>query len=372
MQLIEEKLIVGEKLGEVPDEIPKLPLVQDLAKEQKRLRLPPKASDETLDLDLRKPNDLDRSCLLHRLNILGIDWGLTQHVSGKTGTFHEIWKTRWQPEFAVNLVDSSLWGNSVMEAASAYLCSQALKCTSLPTLTQWLADALQAQLSEAVKVLLHTVEEVAAATSDVPHLMKALPPLVNLQRYGDVRKTDTSTVRHVIVGLVARSCIGLPGACSALDDEAAEEMFTNMSEVDQSIRLLNEAEQRDLWQEALGRVSGFGGSGGVVAGRATRLLFEAHVLDAEKLEQQMSLALSPSLPGSQAAAWAEGLLRGSGLLLIHHPELLGLVNDWVCGLTPETYESLLPLIRRTFSSFPAPERRQMGRKTSGGRWIRFG
>src|SRR5208282_4641303 len=111
MRLVEEKLIVGEKLGRVPEETPKLPLVQDVAREQKRLRLPPKDSVEPLDLDLRKPNDLDRSCLLHRLNILGISWGKTQHVRGKSGTFHELWQTKWEPEFAVRLIEASVWGN---------------------------------------------------------------------------------------------------------------------------------------------------------------------------------------------------------------------------------------------------------------------
>jgi hypothetical protein len=367
MKLIEEQLIVGDRLGEVPDEIPKVPLVQDVAKEQKRLRLPPKASEETLDLDLRKPNDLDRSCLLHRLIILGVNWGRLQRISGKTSTFHEIWKLRWMPEFAVDLVESSIWGNNVADAAGALLSNDALKCESLPTLSERLSDALQAQLPDAVRALLEKVEEVAARTSDVPHLMKALPPLVNLQRYGDVRKTDTSTVHHVIVGLVARMCIGLPGACGSLDDDAADAMFNHLTEVDQSIRILDEAEQRELWHEALGKVSGFGGAGGLVAGRATRLLFEAKKLDAAQIERGMSLALSTSLPGNQAAAWAEGLLRGSGLLLLHHPELLGLVDQWVSQLTPEAYDSLLPLIRRTFSTFTQPERRQMGEKLVEGR-----
>jgi hypothetical protein len=31
-----------------------------------------------LDLDLRKPADLERSHLLHRLNLLGIAWGRTR------------------------------------------------------------------------------------------------------------------------------------------------------------------------------------------------------------------------------------------------------------------------------------------------------
>src|SRR6185437_342195 len=40
LRLIQEKLIVDEALGAVPEEAPSLPLQQDLQREQKRLRLP--------------------------------------------------------------------------------------------------------------------------------------------------------------------------------------------------------------------------------------------------------------------------------------------------------------------------------------------
>jgi hypothetical protein len=72
LRLIRQKLIVGETLGRVPSEAPTVPLQHDLTREQKRLRLPPEATQKMLDLDLRKPVDLARSRLLHRLNLLGI------------------------------------------------------------------------------------------------------------------------------------------------------------------------------------------------------------------------------------------------------------------------------------------------------------
>ena len=54
MQLIHDKLIVGERLGKVPEETPMVPLQKDLTRQQKRLRIPPQATEKTYDLDLRK------------------------------------------------------------------------------------------------------------------------------------------------------------------------------------------------------------------------------------------------------------------------------------------------------------------------------
>ena len=110
MRLIHQQLIVGELLGAVPDETPLAPLQQDLAREQKRLRLPAEASWRDYDLDLRKPNDRDRSHLLHRLGLLGVPWGALQRSGGGKGTFHELWRVQWQPELSVALIEAGVVG----------------------------------------------------------------------------------------------------------------------------------------------------------------------------------------------------------------------------------------------------------------------
>ena len=40
--------------------------------------------------------------------------------------------------------------------------------------------------------------------------------------------------------------------------------------------------------------------------------------------------------------------------------LWNLLSGWLDSLNPEHFTEILPLLRRTFSTFAAPERRQMG------------
>ena len=75
LELVRRELVVGTRLGEVPPETPMVPLQQDVARLQRRLRLKPEASVKELTLDLRRPNDRERSRLLHRLNLLEVPWG---------------------------------------------------------------------------------------------------------------------------------------------------------------------------------------------------------------------------------------------------------------------------------------------------------
>ena len=361
MRLIHEKLIVGERLGEVPDETPMVPLQQDLVQQQKRLRMPAEATQKTLDLDLRKTNDLERSHLLHRVGLLGIPWGELQHTSGKKGTFHELWRLQWQPEFVVTLISSGIWGNTIRDAAAAYARDAANKATQLPILTRLLDQVLLADLPDAVSYLMTRLQAEAAVNSDVAHLMEALPPLANVLRYGNVRKTDTGMVSHVVDGLVARICIGLPGACASLDDDAAATWYERLNRVNSAIALLQNDEHLASWHKVLTQMAQQA-LHGIISGRCCRLLLDAGAFDADESARRMGLALSTANEPPSSAAWVEGFLKGSGLLLLHDDKLWQVLDSWVSQLSGDTFTALLPLLRRTFSTFSAPERRQMGER----------
>jgi uncharacterized protein DUF5682 len=365
LRLIHEKLIVGETLGSVPEETPLAPLQQDLAREQKRLRLPAEALERSLDLDLRKTNDLDRSRLLHRLSLLGLPWGETQHAGGK-GTFHEIWRLRWQPEFAITLIEAGVWGNTIYEAATAFVRDAADRAKVLPALTNLLGQSLLADLPGAVSHVMARLQAEAAVASDVAHLMDALPPLADVQRYGNVRGTDVAMVGEMVAGLVARICIGLPGACASLNDEAAAAIFEHVVAVNAAIGLLQNEEHLASWRGAMTRLADQRGLHGLVAGRCCRLLVDAGAFAADEAARRLSLALSTANEPAQAAAWIEGFLKGSGLLLLHDENLWRTLDEWLTALPNDGFTALAPLLRRTFSTFTSAERRQIGERARSG------
>ncbi|CAG0935849.1 hypothetical protein TFLX_04699 [Thermoflexales bacterium] len=366
LQLIHTKLIVGETLGRVPAATPMPPLQRDLEREQKRLRLPADVTQRTLDLDLRQPLELDRSRLLHRLRLLNIPWGAVQRTGKVKGTFHELWQIQWQPEFVVGVIEAGVWGNTVLKAATTFASDKATKATDLPTLTQLVDRVLLADLSEAVPAVMDRVQAEAAVASDVQHLMAALPPLVNVLRYGNVRQTDLSAVNHIVAGLIARMVIGLPGACASLNDEAAATMLKHLTDVHHAIGILQNDAYTSAWHGVLKQLSDQQGLHGLIAGRCCRLLLNQGQLTASDAAQHMSLALSTANEPTQAAAWIEGFLRGSGLLLLHDEALWRVIDEWLVTLSADAFTQLLPLLRRTFSTFSRPERTQMGEKVKQG------
>ena len=362
MSLIREKLEIGERLGQVPAETPAVPLQRHLEERQRKLTLKPSAESKKLELDLRKETDRARSQLLHQLRLLNIPWGQLKEIRGKQSTFHEDWQLQWQVEFAVLLIEANVWGNTVDAAATAFVCHQADKLDELPQLTELLDGTILAALPDAIDHLLSEIQQRAAVSADIRHLMDALPPLARIARYSDVRQTRAEHVVPVIDGLFERILIGLPGACSSLDDEASRAMVGSIDNVHESVMLLDRQDQREEWQQTLRILAERESLHGFVRGRCCRLLLEQNVLDDDTFQRFTRLALSLVTPAEQAAAWIEGVLRGSGLLMLHQDNLWKTLDHWLSDLTPDTFDTLLPILRRAFANFQPPERRKMGEK----------
>jgi Family of unknown function (DUF5682) len=117
---------------------------------------------------------------------------------------------------------------------------------------------------------------------------------------------------------------------------------------------------RDRWLAVLGSVAGRRDVHGLIAGRVTRLLADAGVLSWPEAALRLRAALSVGVMVTDKAAWAEGFLSGGGLLLVHDQDLLGVLDVWVASLDDEDFLDVLPLLRRTFGEFSAPERAAIG------------
>lgn len=365
LALVRDRLVVGDDLGAVPEETPAMPLQRDLAREQKRLRLTPSATDRQLELDLRTPFDRERSLLLHRLRLLGVAWGETRSVSGK-GTFKELWRLQWRPELALTVIEAAPWGNTVAAAAAARGADLASRADDLPSLATLLATLLLADLPAATAAAVERLDALASVAADVAQLCDALPPLARTLRYGDVRGTDRTLVGDVVAGIVARTTAGLPAACGALDDDAAEAMLGRIVAADHAVATLDDTELRALWHEALERVLDLPGVHGQVAGRCARLLLDAGALPTDGMERRWAAALSPGAEPAAAAAWIDGVLRGGGMLLVHDPVLFPLLDRWLTGLDGDAFTAALPLLRRTAATFEAPERRRLAERAAHG------
>ncbi|MBP2525586.1 MULTISPECIES: DUF5682 family protein [Rhodococcus] len=371
LDLITRRLVVGEALGAVPEETPTVPLEADLRARSKTLRLRQQAGAKTLDLDLRRDIDVERSQFLHRLGILEIDWGTPADSEVRsTGTFRETWALQWKPEFSVSVIEASLWGTTVVAAATSCVVSKINEPDiSLASLIGLLENSLLANLPAALSAVLESVKTVAALDHDVSHLMAALPTLTRTLRYGDVRGTDVSALVDVADSLLIRICTGLAVAVTGLDDPSAEEFREHLDKVHSAVMVRDDRDASARWLQAMAGVIDRDDVNGLLVGRMVRLLRDSGSITETAAAQRLSRALSVGSTPTAKAGWVDGFLGGGGLVLVHDRALLTLIDTWVRQLREQDFIDTLPLLRRTFGAFEAGERRAIGQAVRGGRRV---
>ncbi|PHN00615.1 hypothetical protein CRP01_41340 [Flavilitoribacter nigricans DSM 23189 = NBRC 102662] len=380
MDLIREQLVIGDRVGQVPEDIPVPPLQKDIEQLLKSTRmksywgkegkfwLKATKSNPYGFIDLRKDNDREKSLLLHRLLILDIPWGSQKSTSDLTKSgFKEIWQLQWKPDFAILIIEKSALGNTLLEAATHQVIQEAGLADNLKTLTELVLQMLQADLSAAIAPVMEIFQRMVAAARDVQILLAGLPPLVTIIRFGDTRQTDVAAVEQVLNEIVPRICLGLPGICQGIEEEVAREIFQDIVRANHALAQLNREDFTDDWYAALQKIADARQSQPLLQGVTARLLFDKGLETHLESEKRMHLALSAGQSIPDAAQWLEGFLYGSGLILIHYPPLWQLLDDWVRELPEVTFPEILPLLRRTFSSFSPTERSRMLQLAKKGR-----
>ncbi len=355
-----DELTVGGAIGDVPADAPQVPLARDVAAAQKAARLAPRGERRQVDLDLRTATGLRRSHLLHRLSVLGVDWGTLEEARSSRSTFRETWTLSWDPVMSVRLVERAGYGTSLETAATAVIVEQASAATSLARTATLVTDALLADLSAAAQAAAVALGTLAATAPDIAELIDALVPLASALRYGDVRGSDSAALRTVVDEMIVRIVAGLELASRHLDDDAAAAMIERLSDLQGALGMLDHAARHGDLPVALTKLADGRGVHGLVRGRATRLLHDAAVFDADEVLQRVSRALTPGTPAAEGARFVEGFLAGSGTVLVHDAGLLDIVDTWISTMSNEVFVDVVALLRRTFGAFEPAERRQLG------------
>ncbi len=360
LEFIDRQLVIGDVLGTVPASLPVPPLKADFEAQLRSCRLQKNTQETTLELDLRQEAHLRKSLLLHRLDLLGIQWGkVKESVSGKQGSFHEHWQLKWLPDFEIGIIEAGAWGNTVEDAAGRKAQRRLRDLDDLPGLTRLLAILLKADLPAVVPGLLQKLGQVGAVARDTLMLADAVLPLAEVLRYGNARRLNIDAVEQLLWQIVPRVFIQLPGACSGVNEDAAADILKKILSVNRALGILQATDQEEQWQKTLFDISRLQGAAPLLSGLSTRLLFDKNARSAMQTSETMRYQLSHARAPAESAQWLEGFLYGSGLLLLHHTELWQSLDGWLGNLSEDNFTELLPLLRRSFSRFQPPERQKM-------------
>ncbi|MEM7517327.1 MAG: DUF5682 family protein, partial [Planctomycetota bacterium] len=357
LKLITRRLVIGEAIGEVDPSVPTMPLAEDLARHQRRLRLKPESLERQVALDLRTKAGGEKSRLLHRLVLMGVAWGTLVDGRAGRGTFREVWKLEWDPELSVCLAEALRFGTTLESAAAGAAraaMQEASEARELGTLADLVETCLVCELESEARLALASLQRAAIQAPDLRRVLETLPPLADVVRYGTARSLPAGAIEGLIDALFAQAASGLGAAARGLDAEQAMELGDAIGAVDRTIvsqtgvgeNEVQELFDRALWTRTLDGLARDELAAAFVRGIAARRLFDRGDAAEGRIDRWMGRALSSASEPQDAGAWLEGFLGGDAQVLLHEEALLRRFDQWLAGQDDAHFEELLPLLRR--------------------------
>uniref|UniRef100_UPI00403EB0EA DUF5682 family protein n=1 Tax=Paenibacillus sp. FSL K6-1330 TaxID=2975292 RepID=UPI00403EB0EA len=358
---------IGTAIGELAEGVSQTPIQDDLNRQLKRLKLEKYKSVVANDLilDLRENRrvtskesaylDLNRSFLFHRLKLLGIDFVKARPSGQEQGAWAEHWVVQWAPEVEIQVVESTLLGETV-EVAAAYMLQQKLAgCSSIAEASTLIRIAYECGMIHQMEAGRQTLQKLAVDSRDVVQIAAASRELSVLIRFGGIRRMDTEPLVPLLQQLFMRACLFLLDG-SQCSDEVSGPMITAMNELNSVAMEHAEQVDEELWLQELGHLSERDDLNARLSGYACAVLMERNAISAGQCAEEVSRRLSPGIPADLGAGWFEGLSMRNRYALLSRLSLWEQLNEYIQSLEDDEFTRALVFLRRAFSSFSAKEK----------------
>ncbi|GAA4436749.1 DUF5682 family protein [Bremerella cremea] len=361
---------VGTEIGELPEGVSQTSIQADFERELKRLKLNKykTAVPQPLELDLRENRqvsseeaaflDLNRSSLLHRLLMLDIPFASLQPSRQSATTWSEKWEIQWTPESEIALVEAVLEGETILLATAFRFNTLLDRCTTIAHAAVLVNKACQCGMMEAMDQARRRLQELAAGTSDLVALARAMYELSLVVRYGSVRQFDPQPLIPLIEELFVQASLALFASCGC-DDSAAVEVRHAIDLINQVSLEFSEHVDEAMWVDKLRLLSDADDRNPQLSGYACAILLERGLIPNEALSREVSRRLSPGVPSDLGAGWFEGLAQRNRYALLARQALWEQLAEYVTSLDNDQFVRALVFLRRAFCTFLPRERRQI-------------
>ena len=357
---------IGKTIGYLPEGVARTSVQEDFYRQLKNLKLERfrTAELQRLDLDLRENLsvksenaaflDLNRSFFLHRLRILGIHFANNLRSKQDQANWGEYWELRWTPEVEIEVVESSLMGDTIEGAAAFALKERADQATSIDQAAGIFQDAFLCGMPAAASHALTVLQCLSVDSAALTEVASTADRLSLVVRYGDLRKFNPQPVIPLIEQLFLRAQLTLEDACKC-DAKAAGAVTQSMDRLN-ALQLNLVFLDQDGWIQLMERISDRDDLNTKCSGFAMAILLERGVASEALLAREVSRRLSPGVPADLGAGWFEGLAGKNRYALIARLSLWRNLSEYLDGLDEETFRRALVFLRRAFADFTPAEK----------------
>lgn len=357
---------IGKTIGYLPEGVTRTSVQEDFYRQIKKFKLDRfrTAELQQLDLDLREKLtvksqdaaflDLNRSFFLHRLRVLGIHFANILRSKQEKANWGEYWELRWTPEVEIEVVESSLLGDTIEGAAAFALKERADQAASIDQAALIFQDAFLCGMPAAAAHALTVLQSLSVDSAALTEVATTADSLSLVVRYGDLRRFDPKPVIPLIEQLFLRANLTLEDACNC-DAKAAGAVTQAMDRLN-ILQLNHDFLNQEAWVTLLERISDRDDLNTKCSGFAMAILLELGIATEELLAREVSRRLSPGVPADLGAGWFEGLAGKNRYALIARLSLWRHLSDYLDSLDEDTFRRALVFLRRAFADFTPGEK----------------
>jgi hypothetical protein len=362
------QMLAGNRIGKTPPGIAIPPIVEDFRQEAQRLRLPIEAVERremTLDL-YRSAQHRQISRLFHRLDFLGAPFASFQsgpdfvHGVGLE-RLQENWLVCWSPSIESALIEASVFGPTVEEAALHKLVElvgkleEEGKGRSAAAAVELLVRACRLGLHARTEFLLPLVATHVAEDPSFPSLVSALSQLDLLHHAREpLEATHLRDLPEVTQAAYRRAC-KLLDDIAGCPDEQVDPMLRSLQTLREIIAGQPQTWDVSLLQEGLARVMAYPTSKAqpALVGAAAGIRFGEGLIS----EQELLTLVEGYLRGNarKCCALFRGLLATAREIAWQLAGFIRVLNEQFESWDQETFLSALPELRLAFADLTPRE-----------------
>lgn len=372
MRLLRRQM-TGRRVGELCPSAGEPPVLQDFRAQCKRYGLQTSSTlenDVTLSIFSKKKHR-QMSMFFHRLLFLEAPYA--RRVKGpnlQTGRdrnlMREIWKYKWNAQVMAALIDASVYGGSVEDAAKGLVQERLKKAVyareGALLLTQVLEMGLEGQLEQVYGRL----QELLMTDTDFYSLAEALRSLTMVQQLRWLYDSELET-QDMILTCIRRLLGLLPGMARVKEED--------MSKCMEALKLLyqvigrmerEESQERDSYFEALLAMDRDSEIQAGVHGCIHGLLYGGGREDVTRIEQVCRGYLTGTREQMlKTAMFFRGLFYGAKDLVFVGDTFLRMLDEFLMQVGEEDFMQLLPELHMAFTYFTPAETDRIAQSAAG-------
>lgn len=358
-----EESLRGDMVGRLSDQASVPPLVHEVESKLRQWDIYPQPFERILHLELTDELASAQSMFLHKLAVLQTP-GILLQASPIDDEFDNIkaletWSLQLNPGFHAAIIEASIYGNTLDDAAMAKLLEKTETANNTESASKALLSACLMGLKEIAEEIKQNLLGLIHQDSDLLRVGSSLNHTLYLSKYDTVLRTKPIESVQDLLSAFFERCLWLLDSqgASSYENNSIEFLMKSLVETNEQRKIMNPA-NTEYFIDVLRRLRTSPHTGAFLRGAACGILWTKNEIKNDALVDDLTYFSNPTTIGE----FLNGLIALAKESLKQRDDLLMSLDQFLLAFSVDQFLEALPKTRLAFSAFTPRERHMIAQK----------